>query len=68
MVGDLALAGAAIRGRVLAHRPGHALNNRLLHALFADDANWGWAGTAAAQPPTMASWGSAPMLAAAAAA
>ncbi len=66
MVGDLALAGAAIHGRVLAHRPGHALNNRLLHALFADDANWGWVGTAA-QPPAMASWGSVPMLAAAAA-
>lgn len=39
-VGDLALAGPALRGRYVAHRPGHALNNRLLHALFADPGNW----------------------------
>ena len=39
-VGDLALAGAALRGRFVAHRPGHALNNRLLRALFAEAANW----------------------------
>lgn len=37
-VGDLALAGAPIRGRFVAHRSGHALNNRLLHALFAAQA------------------------------
>ena len=39
-VGDLSLAGAELRGRFVAHRTGHALNNRLLRALFADDANW----------------------------
>jgi UDP-3-O-[3-hydroxymyristoyl] N-acetylglucosamine deacetylase len=39
-VGDLALAGAPIHGRFLAHRTGHALNNRLLRALFADTAAW----------------------------
>jgi UDP-3-O-[3-hydroxymyristoyl] N-acetylglucosamine deacetylase len=39
-VGDLSLAGAELSGRFVAHRTGHALNNRLLHALFADDANW----------------------------
>jgi UDP-3-O-[3-hydroxymyristoyl] N-acetylglucosamine deacetylase len=39
-VGDLALAGAPIRGRFRGARSGHALNNRLLHALFADAANW----------------------------
>jgi UDP-3-O-[3-hydroxymyristoyl] N-acetylglucosamine deacetylase len=39
-VGDLALAGAALHGRFVAHRPGHALNNRLLQALFADDEAW----------------------------
>ncbi len=39
-IGDLALAGAVLRGRYVAHRPGHALNNRLLRALFADQANW----------------------------
>ena len=40
VVGDLALAGAPLRGRFVAHRSGHALNNRLLHALFADRAAW----------------------------
>ena len=39
-VGDLALAGAVLRGRYVAHRPSHALNNRLLRELFADAANW----------------------------
>jgi len=40
VVGDLALAGTSLRGRLVAHRPGHALNNRLLRELFADPANW----------------------------
>ena len=39
-VGDLALAGAAIHGRFVAHRSGHTLNHRLLQALFADSATW----------------------------
>lgn len=39
-VGDLALAGAPLRARFVAHRSGHALNNRLLGALFADPAAW----------------------------
>jgi len=39
-VGDLALAGAALNARLVANRTGHDLNNRLLRALFADDANW----------------------------
>jgi UDP-3-O-[3-hydroxymyristoyl] N-acetylglucosamine deacetylase len=44
-VGDLALAGAVLRGRYVAHRPGHTLNYRLLRALFADVANWRFAPT-----------------------
>jgi UDP-3-O-[3-hydroxymyristoyl] N-acetylglucosamine deacetylase len=40
MIGDLALAGASLHGRIRAHRPGHGLNNALLRALFADPANW----------------------------
>jgi UDP-3-O-[3-hydroxymyristoyl] N-acetylglucosamine deacetylase len=40
VVGDLALAGAPLRGRFTGHRSGHALNNRLLRALFAERANW----------------------------
>jgi len=39
-VGDLALAGVSLRGRFIAHRSGHTLNNRLLRALFADRAAW----------------------------
>jgi len=39
-VGDLALAGAALQGRFVGHRSGHALNNLVLRALFADAANW----------------------------
>lgn len=39
-VGDLALAGAPLRGRFVAHRSGHTLNNRLLRALFADHGAW----------------------------
>ena len=39
-VGDLALAGAPITGRFVAHRSGHALNNQLLRALFADVTAW----------------------------
>ncbi|HSF95972.1 MAG TPA: UDP-3-O-acyl-N-acetylglucosamine deacetylase, partial [Thermohalobaculum sp.] len=34
-VGDLALAGAPVIGRYVGHKAGHALTNRLLHALFA---------------------------------
>jgi UDP-3-O-[3-hydroxymyristoyl] N-acetylglucosamine deacetylase len=39
-VGDLAMSGARLQGRFLAHRTGHALNNRLLRELFADDSAW----------------------------
>ena len=39
-VGDLALAGAPLRGRFTAHRSGHGLNNQLLRALFADASAW----------------------------
>jgi len=39
-IGDLALAGAPIIGRFEGRRSGHALNNALLRALFADRANY----------------------------
>lgn len=39
-IGDLALAGAPILGRFEGQRSGHALNNALLRALFADPANY----------------------------
>jgi UDP-3-O-[3-hydroxymyristoyl] N-acetylglucosamine deacetylase len=46
-VGDLALAGAPLRGRFAAHRSGHTLNNRLLRALFAVASAWRIAGDTA---------------------
>lgn len=38
-VGDLALAGHRLRGKVVARRAGHRLNNLVLRALFADPAS-----------------------------
>lgn len=43
VVGDIALAGATLRARIVAHRPGHSLNNLALRALFADQDAWCWA-------------------------
>lgn len=39
-VGDLALAGARIRGHFHGYCSGHAMNNQLLRALFADSSAW----------------------------
>ena len=39
-LGDLYLAGGPIRGRFRGVRSGHALNHRLLEALFADPTAW----------------------------
>jgi UDP-3-O-[3-hydroxymyristoyl] N-acetylglucosamine deacetylase len=39
-VGDLALAGSPLIGHFTGHCSGHELNNRLLHALFADAEAW----------------------------
>ncbi|MDX9690625.1 MAG: UDP-3-O-acyl-N-acetylglucosamine deacetylase [Alphaproteobacteria bacterium] len=39
-IGDLSLAGAPIRGRFEGCCTGHAMNNKLLHALFADVTAW----------------------------
>jgi UDP-3-O-[3-hydroxymyristoyl] N-acetylglucosamine deacetylase len=39
-IGDLYLAGAPIIGHYKGRRPGHALHNALLRALFADSANY----------------------------
>jgi UDP-3-O-[3-hydroxymyristoyl] N-acetylglucosamine deacetylase len=41
-LGDLALAGGPIIGKFEGHRSGHALNNQLLRAVFADPANYAW--------------------------
>jgi UDP-3-O-[3-hydroxymyristoyl] N-acetylglucosamine deacetylase len=39
-IGDMALAGGPIRGAFKGSCSGHALNNKLLHALFADQTAW----------------------------
>ncbi len=39
-IGDLALAGGPVLGHFVGDCTGHALNNQLLRALFADDENW----------------------------
>ena len=57
-VGDLALAGAPLRARLIGHRSGHAINNQLLRALFADDANWCLTAGTAERPSWFGSAGS----------
>lgn len=47
-IGDMALSGMPIRGHFVGSRTGHAMNNKLLHALFADPT--AWCVVAASQP------------------
>lgn len=42
VIGDLFLAGGTIEGLYEAEQPGHALNNQLLHAVFADATSFAW--------------------------
>jgi UDP-3-O-[3-hydroxymyristoyl] N-acetylglucosamine deacetylase len=49
-MGDLYLAGAAIEGRFWGSRSGHALNNQLLRALFADTDAWVYVDDTTATP------------------
>lgn len=39
-IGDLYCAGFRLSGRFEGHKTGHALNNQLLHTLFASPENW----------------------------
>lgn len=39
-IGDMFLAGAALKGHIHGYRSGHGLNNKLLRALFADKEAW----------------------------
>lgn len=43
-IGDFALAGAPILGHFVGINSGHALNNQLLRALFADESAWCFVG------------------------
>lgn len=47
LVGDLALIGSGVAGRLVAWRAGHALHGRLVDALLADPRNWYYDGTSA---------------------
>jgi len=49
-MGDLYLAGAAIEGRFRGTRSGHALNNQLLRALFANQDAWTYVDDTTASP------------------
>jgi UDP-3-O-[3-hydroxymyristoyl] N-acetylglucosamine deacetylase len=42
VIGDLFLAGGPIEGLYEGEQPGHALNNRLLRALLADESAFAW--------------------------
>ncbi|HVZ98699.1 MAG TPA: UDP-3-O-acyl-N-acetylglucosamine deacetylase [Caulobacterales bacterium] len=53
-VGDLALAGAPICGRFVADQPGHAINARLVKALFDTPEAWRWEHEARAPMPAHA--------------
>ncbi len=41
-IGDLYLAGAPVHGRFEGVCSGHAANNKLLRAMFADETSWTW--------------------------
>ena len=50
LVGDFFLSGIRIRGAVVANRPGHGINNKLLHTLLADRSAWRHASSAHTAP------------------
>ncbi len=43
VIGDLFLAGGQIEGLYEGEQPGHALNNQLIRAVFADETSFAWA-------------------------
>ena len=49
-IGDLALAGAPIRGHFDGFCTGHAMNNKLLHTLFADPSSYALVNLGAEEP------------------
>jgi UDP-3-O-[3-hydroxymyristoyl] N-acetylglucosamine deacetylase len=61
-LGDLYLAGAPIIGHFRGVRSGHALNRRLLEALFADPSAWCYS-TMRRRVPASLTWEDPPQLA-----
>ena len=41
-VGDIYIAGGPLVGHYEASKPGHNMNNRILHELFSNNENWEW--------------------------
>ncbi|MFO1185656.1 MAG: UDP-3-O-acyl-N-acetylglucosamine deacetylase [Bauldia sp.] len=52
-IGDLSLAGAPVIGRFRSYRGGHALNKRVLEALFADATAWTYVEMPVRRPQTV---------------
>lgn len=50
-IGDLYLAGHPLLAAFSAHKSGHAMNNRLLRVLLADQEAWEWASFETAEAP-----------------
>ena len=50
LIGDLALAGRRIRGRVVAERAGHAMHTALVQRLLRDRSAWEFANRAQLAP------------------
>lgn len=48
-VGDLYCSGHRLQAKFVGHKSGHEINNQLLRAVFADQANWRFVGTATIQ-------------------
>ncbi len=48
LVGDLALLGCSLEGRIVAWRAGHALHGRLVDAILSDRSAWSFEGTSTA--------------------
>ena len=63
-IGDLYLAGVPILGHFQAYKPGHKLNNELLHALFSQSDAWSYV-TFNKSHTEPATWTSAPLAASA---
>ena len=58
-IGDLYLAGGAILGAYEGYKSGHALNNKLVRALLAEQAAWEWVSFDAGAQPAPVTYGAA---------
>ncbi|KLD77287.1 UDP-3-O-acyl-N-acetylglucosamine deacetylase [Xanthomonas hyacinthi] len=56
-IGDLYLAGGAILGAYEGYKSGHALNNKLVRALLAEQAAWEWVSFDAGAMPAPVAYG-----------